>query len=138
MRSGCWLDLLKIENNFQFWQQLILFGDYMSDFFTQVRRMPMGFQHCYTPTPPLCTFNLPFSCWWLCKKLDDSEYSKKNKLTSGFGTKALPGIVKQLSTLHRYWDITESLLRCLAPVPAVNLCRRNKNGLRWVFCYEII
>lgn len=48
-------------------------------------------------------------------------FSSKFNPTSGFGTKARPGMVKQLWTVQRYWAIRDRRLLCLLPVLAVNL-----------------
>lgn len=48
--------------------------------------------------------------------------------TSGLGTKALPGMVKQLRTELRYCAMMERRLLCLLPVLAVNLWVEEQEG----------
>lgn len=73
-------------------------------------------------------------CWtenqiyYLSEKLTIKHTHKTNKITSGFGTKAWPGITKRFSTVQRCWDMMDSLLRCLPPVLAVSLYWRIKNA----------
>lgn len=59
---------------------------------------------------------------------DEQRFTNKQKLTSGLGTKAWPGIVKMCCTSQRYWAITERRLRCLLPVLAVSLYGRTKRN----------
>lgn len=58
------------------------------------------------------------------EKSGNDRYKRQKKvtrLTSGFGTKARPGMVKQFLTVQRYCAMTERRLRWWLPLLAVNL-----------------
>lgn len=76
------------------------------------------------------------------RNVKESEKRKKERLTSGLGTNARPGMVKQLFTVLKYCAMTDRRLRCLLPVLAVNLwsrttSKKNKNKTQ-LFHYIII